>query len=144
MKNLKEKGIRISLWEQPYIPQRTALFNEGKEKGYFVRKKNGDVYLIKDAINKLRRCGIVDFTNPDVVRWYQDIHRKLLRQGVSVFKLDMGEAIPEDGVFHNGKTGRAMHNFYILLYQKAVFEVYQEFSKKDAIIWGRSAYAVCQ
>jgi len=144
MKNLKEKGIRISLWKQPYIPQRTALFNEGKEKGYFVRKKNGDVYLIKDAINKLRRCGIVDFTNPDVVRWYQDIHRKLLRQGVSVFKLDMGEAIPEDGVFHNGKTGRAMHNFYILLYQKAVFEVYQEFSKKDAIIWGRSVYAVCQ
>jgi alpha-D-xyloside xylohydrolase len=85
----------------------------------------------------------VDFSNPEAVEWYKSKHRPLLEMGVATFKSDFGEMIPYDAHFFNGKTGREMHNVYPLLYNRAVFEVIQEYQERP-VVWGRSGYAGSQ
>lgn len=38
--------------------------------------------------------GVVDFTNPAAVKWYQDKLECLIDMGVDSFKTDFGERIP--------------------------------------------------
>ncbi|OGD34930.1 MAG: hypothetical protein A2V45_10100 [Candidatus Aminicenantes bacterium RBG_19FT_COMBO_58_17] len=157
---LHRLGLKLSLWEHPYISIESELFAAGKEKGYFVRRPDGDIYVIDYGLSlapkpdgRIRpasgkgswntQVAIVDFTNPEAVGWFKDLHRPLLRMGVDVFKTDFGEDIPADAVFADGKTGAAMHNVYPLLYNRAVFEVTQE-EKGYGVVWGRSAFAGSQ
>lgn len=142
LKELRDMGIKICLWEQPYVPIRTEMYRDGEANGYFVKNSKGQTYIIHDFETK--PTAIVDFTNPDAVTWYQTKHRKLLEQGVSVFKPDMGEALPKDAVLHIGKTGSEMHNLYPLLYNKTVFEACKAHSEENAVVWGRSGYAGSQ
>ena len=153
-------GFRLSLWEHPYISIESELFEAGKEKGYFVRRQDGETYVIDYGLSLAPKpdgrvrpaaggdswnapAAIVDFTNPEAAAWYKDLHRPLLRMGVDAFKTDFGEDIPEDAVFANGKTGAEMHNLYPLLYNRAVFEVTRE-EKGCGIVWGRSAFSGSQ
>jgi len=142
LRELKEMGFKVCLWEQPYVPKGTARYAEGAAKGYFVRREDGEPYLIKDYVEN--ETAVVDFTNPQVVAWYQARHRELLAQGVAVFKTDMGEAAPPDGVYFDGTPGSLMHNRYALLYNRAVYEACAGFSKESALVWGRSACAGSQ
>jgi alpha-D-xyloside xylohydrolase len=82
---------------------------------------------------------MVDFTNRAAKEWWKDHLKALLRDGASVFKPDYGERVPEDCIFHNGKSGAEMHNLYLFLYNQAVSEATKEATGRDAI-WGRSGY----
>ena len=142
LQELREAGIKICLWEQPFVPINTDMYREGEANGCFVKNLKGQTYIITDF--EIKPVAIVDFTNPKAVAWYQAKHRKLLEQGVSVFKPDMGEALPKDAVLHNGKTGAEMHNLYPLLYNKTVYEACKAYSEYNAVVWGRSGYAGSQ
>lgn len=37
LKRLKERGLRISVWINPYVAQASPLFEEGKKNGYFIK-----------------------------------------------------------------------------------------------------------
>ncbi|MCD6509005.1 MAG: glycoside hydrolase family 31 protein, partial [Thermoprotei archaeon] len=137
LKKLRKLGFKVCLWEQPYVPKGTKMYEEGIKGGYFLKDEEGNVIHIVDFT--LNEVAIVDFTNPEARRWYKDKHLKLFKMGVSVFKCDMGEAVPEGAVFYNGKKGIEMHNLYPLYYQGAVFEAAEEyFGKGNALVWGRS------
>src|SRR5690606_11023935 len=41
LKRLKAKGLKISVWINPYIAERSKLFDEGMEHGYLLQKPNG-------------------------------------------------------------------------------------------------------
>ena len=84
--------------------------------------------------------GVIDFTNPQAVRVYQEHLARLFRLGAKVIKSDFGEAAPVDGVYHDGTPGSRMHNLYPLLYNKAVFEVTKK-ETGDGVVWARSAWA---
>ena len=137
LKAINDKNIKICVWINPYIAQLSYLFDEGKKLGYFLKTKNGDVYQ-----DDRWQCGMayVDFTNPDAYKWYQDKLRVLLNQGVSSFKTDFGERIPDDAVYFDGSNAVKMHNYYTYLYNKCVFELLEEFYGKDeACVFARSA-----
>ena len=86
--------------------------------------------------------GLVDFTNPDAVAWYQGYLRRLLVQGVDAFKTDFGERIPTDVVWHDGSDPERMHNYYTHLYNRAVFDVLEaERGEGEAVLFARSATA---
>jgi alpha-D-xyloside xylohydrolase len=89
---------------------------------------------------------LVDFTNPDAVSWYQSKLRGLLEMGVDSFKTDFGERVPvEDVVYHDGSDPRLMHNYYAYLYNKAVFDLLEEFhGKGEALVFARAATGGCQ
>lgn len=136
---LKEKGLKICVWINSYIAQRSRLFEEGRERGYLVRKANGDVWQWN-----LWQPGmaLVDFTNPDACEWYKDCLRELIDMGVDSFKTDFGERIPTDVVYYDGSDPVKMHNYYTYLYNKVVFEVLEEkLGKNEAALFARSATA---
>ena len=44
LKRIKAKGLRICVWINPYIAQKSKLFDEGMEKGFLLRDAGGDVW----------------------------------------------------------------------------------------------------
>jgi alpha-D-xyloside xylohydrolase len=136
---LHERGLRVSAWLNPYIAQRSALFDEAAAAGFLVRRRDGSVWQWD-----LWQAGmaLVDFTNPAATAWFQDKVRALLAQGVDAVKTDFGERIPTDVVWHDGSRPGAMHNLYAQLYNKAVFEVLEkERGAGDAVLFARAATA---
>jgi alpha-D-xyloside xylohydrolase len=135
---LKAKGLKISLWINPYIGQASPLFDEGKKNGYFLKRLDGSVWQwdLWQAGN-----AIVDFTNPAARDWFKSKLRPLLEMGVDCFKTDFGERIPTDITYFNGADPIQMHNLYTQLYNATVWELLQEVKGKDAIVFARSATA---
>ncbi len=133
---LKSRGLKISLWINPYIGQASPLFAEGKQGGYFLKRSDGSVWQwdLWQAGN-----AIVDFTNPQAREWFKSKLRPLLEMGVDCFKTDFGERIPTDVIYHNGADPMQMHNLYTQLYNETVWEILQEVKGSDAIVFARSA-----
>lgn len=142
LKRLKDKGLKICVWINPYIAQESILFDEGMEKGYLLRRPNGDVWqwdLWQPGM------GIVDFTNPDACEWYSSKLQSLIDMGVDSFKTDFGERIPTDVVYYDGSDPYKMHNYYTFLYNKVVFDLLKKnFGENEACVFARSATAGCQ
>lgn len=139
LKRLKARGLKISVWINPYIAQRSCLFNEAVTKGYLLKKPDGSVYQ-RDLWQA--GMGLIDFTNPEACGWYQDRLAELVKMGVDSFKTDFGEQIPVDVVYHDGSDPVKMHNYYTYLYNKTVFEVLQrELGTGEAVLFARSATA---
>jgi alpha-D-xyloside xylohydrolase len=137
LRRLKEHGLRVCVWINPYISQRSALFAEGADRGYLLRKPNGDVWqtdLWQPGM------GIVDFTHPGAAKWFAEKLRALQDLGVDCFKTDFGENIPTDVVYHDGSDPSRMHNYYTLLYNRTVFEALREKrGEGEAVLFARSA-----
>ncbi|MDN3293575.1 alpha-xylosidase [Streptomyces ficellus] len=136
---LKERGLRISMWINPYIAQKSALFAEGAHHGYLVRNPRGDIWQWD-----LWQAGmaLVDFTNPAARAWFQGKLKTLLDQGVDCFKTDFGERVPTDVVWHDGSDPERMHNYYTQLYNACVFELLEkERGEGEAVLFARSATA---
>lgn len=133
-----EKGLKICVWINPYIGQKSPLFQEGMEHGYLIKKKDGSVWQT-DLWQA--GMGLVDFTNPEAVIWYQEKLKTLLDMGVDCFKTDFGERIPvKDIAYFDGSDPVKMHNYYTYLYNKAVFELLErERGKGEAVLFARSA-----
>ena len=159
---LKDIGFNVCLWEYPYLSLESPLYGEAFSKGYLCKLPNGLPATSQTTLPiptherpNFRGVGttghvfnqrlvtpgaLIDFTHPGAVAWWQDLHRPLLEDGIAVFKCDFGEDVPADAQFHNGQTGREMHNVYPLYYQKAVYNVIKEV-RGAGMIWGRSSWA---
>lgn len=137
LKRLKARGLKICVWINPYIGQKSPLFKEGMEKGYLLKRPNGDVW----QWDKWQPGqGIVDFTNPAACDWYASHLKRLIHMGVDCFKTDFGERIPTDVIWHDGSCPQKMHNHYAFIYNKLVYEVLQqELGKDEAVLFARSA-----
>ena len=140
LKRYHDKGVKICVWINPYIAQAGDLFDEGMEKGYFVKKTDGGVWQ-----SDLWQAGmaIVDFTNPAACQWYAGHLERLLAMGVDTFKTDFGERIPvKDVVYHDGSDPLRMHNWYSFLYNQVVFDTIKKVrGEGQAIVFARSATA---
>lgn len=137
LKRLKERGLHICVWINPYIAQRSALFDEGVQQGYLLKKPNGDVW---QTDMWQAGMGIVDFTNPAARQWFREKLRNLLDMGVDAFKTDFGERIPTEVVYSDGSDPTKMHNYYTYLYNKTVFDLLREVrGEGEAVVFARSA-----
>jgi alpha-D-xyloside xylohydrolase len=140
LKRLHQRGLKVCVWINPYIGQRSRLFAEGKQGGFFIKKTNGDVWQ-----TDLWQPGmaIVDFTNPAACRWFAGHLQRLVAMGVDCFKTDFGERIPVEGVvYHDGSDPAGMHNLYSILYNQCVFETLEKIrGQGEATLFARSTYA---
>ena len=141
---LRSRGVRLSVWQLPYIPSGSRLFARLKEAGGFVKDRNGKSYDCGICFARDFGGGevcIVDYTNPAAIEIMdEELGRLMTVNGVDVVKTDFGEGIPDDACFHNGMSGRQMHNLYPFYYNKAVFEITKKHTGRG-IVWGRSAWA---
>ncbi len=132
--DLKKEGFHISLWQLTYFTQKNKYFNEIIEKNLHVKNSKGEMPY-EDAV--------LDFSNPETVKWYQEKLAGLLKMGVGAIKVDFGEATPMDGFYASGRGGWYEHNLYPLRYNKAVADITKEVNNEN-IIWARSAWAGSQ
>ncbi len=138
LERIKAKGLNICVWINSYIGQESCLFDEGMEKGYFIKRSNGQVWQWDMWQPGM---AIVDFTNPAAWKWFQDKLEILLDMGVDCFKTDFGERIPsKDVVYFDGSNPEKMHNYYTYLYNKCVYELLErKRGKGQAVLFARSA-----
>lgn len=132
--DLKQQGFRISLWQYSYFASKNEIYDQALAKGYVVRNEGGTLPF-EDAV--------LDFSNPEAVKWYQGLIANLLKMGVGAIKVDFGEGAPASGIYASGRTGFYEHNLYPLRYNKAVADITKEVTG-DSIIWARSAWAGSQ
>ncbi|MBW8781675.1 MAG: alpha-xylosidase [Verrucomicrobia bacterium] len=140
LKRLHDRGLKVCVWINSYIAQRSRLFAEGAAKGYFIKRTDGRPWQ-----TDLWQPGmaIVDFTNPAASAWYADHLRRLLDMGVDALKTDFGERIPTEGVvYHDGSDPVKMHNLYPILYNECVFNVLvAKRGEGEAVLFARASYA---
>ena len=118
LRELRESGFRIVTHEYPVLHADSPLFAEAQAKGYLL----ADGFLAQPptaAPNTNYSDGqrYIDFSRPEVRRWWWDQHRHLLALGVDGWWLDGGEGPASSTPAADG-TGRAPHNAYDLLRQQ--------------------------
>lgn len=139
LKRLKERGLGICVWINPYIAQRSSLFDEGVKNGYFIKNTDGSVFQCDMWQPGM---AIVDFTNPEACEWYASKIRALCDMGVTAIKTDFGERIPTKVKYFSGEDPVKMHNYYTYLYNKLVFNVLKDYyGENQACLFARSATA---
>lgn len=139
LQRLKEKGLKICVWINPYVAQKSVMFDEGMEHGYFLKRPNGDVWQWDRWQAGL---AVIDFTNPAAVEWYRSKLTDLIDMGVDSFKTDFGERIPTDAVYYDGSDPERMHNYYAQVYNQVVFDLLKEKrGENEAVVFARSATA---
>jgi alpha-D-xyloside xylohydrolase len=134
---LKKMGVKVCLWINPYIAQRSSMFEEGKAKGYLLMRESGDVWQWD---RWQAGMALVDFTNPEARDWYAGKLEALVDLGVDSFKTDFGERIPTDVRWFDGSDPVRMHNYYTLMYNELVFGLLEKkLGKGAAVVFARSA-----
>lgn len=134
--------------------QRYYVFDEGMQQNYFQHRRNGDLFIPKvwpgDSV-------FIDYTKPDARRWWGDLHRAYLDNGVSGIWNDMNE--PSDFVDQNGKnqvdvvsfdegensTHAKNRNVFALLEARATYEGLERLQpNKRPYVITRAGYAGIQ
>ncbi|CAG0982158.1 partial alpha-glucosidase, partial [Anaerolineae bacterium] len=142
LRRIKEKGIKICLWINPYLAESSVVFEEAAKQGYLLKNKEGDTF---QADFWQPGIGLVDFTNPAACEWYTGHLKRLLDMGVDAFKTDFGERIPTDVVYYDGSDPERMHNYYAYLYNQTVFDLLRrEKGEGEAVVFARSGTAGSQ
>nr|AJD77036.1 putative alpha-glucosidase [Streptomyces sp. ZJ306] len=118
-RQLAQRGVRTSLWINPYVKRGTPLGDELTRRGYLVRDVYGAPAPTADNPDSL----VVDFTHPEAREWWCERLADALREEhASAVLADFGEEIPADAVFADGSRGTQRRNSYGLIYQEVVRE----------------------
>lgn len=134
LKDLRSQGFHVCLWQLPYFTPKNRYFGELIEKNLYVKNGNGELPY-EDVV--------LDFSNPETVKWYQEKLAGLLDIGVSAIKVDFGEAAPLNGIYASGKSGWYEHNLYPVRYDMAVADITRKLHGEN-ILWARAAWAGSQ
>ncbi len=96
---MHEQDVRVILWVTSMINNESSNFQEGFDKGYYIKNYYGEQNLIKWWHG--RGC-LLDYSNPEALKWWHSQMDKVLDIGVDGFKCDgtdpfIGEIIGANG-----------------------------------------------
>ena len=151
VRRIRDAGMHLVLWQIPVIKYEwdgeagadlEQDTKEAIENRYAVRYPDGTPYRITERW--FHNSMLPDFTNPETVKWWFDKRKYLLDLGVEGFKTDGGEFLFDKRTrLYDGTSGRAAHNLYPLLYEKAYRDFLKE-NKVTGVIFSRAGYAGAQ
>ncbi len=146
--DLHGMGYRVLIWIVPFVNPAADNFKAAERKGYFVKNDKGETYMIKWwapsgtkelGLESGGRGGMIDFTNPKAVKWWQKQIKKVVDLGIDGFKMDDCEQLPDDAVLFDGRKGNELKN-YPLLYNKAVHDLMQKEKHGDFVLIPRAGW----
>jgi alpha-glucosidase (family GH31 glycosyl hydrolase) len=128
---LDSQGTRTMLWIGPFFQGRMA--REALAKGYQVPGHTWPNF---------NNYPLADFTNPDARAYWQTGFSKLLKLGVSAFKLDRAdEDFPqEQGTMFDGTSLRDHRSAYPVAFVQAAHEEAKKHRGDDFLLMPRAAY----
>jgi alpha-D-xyloside xylohydrolase len=137
VRRVRDAGLHMVLWQIPVIKREKngevgeTLANDEREtiaNGYAVKRADGTPYRITE--NWFSDSMLLDFTNPEAVRWWFNRRKPLLDMGVEGFKTDGGEFLYEKAArLYDGTSGLTAHNLYPMRYESA----YREFMSDNGV-----------
>lgn len=131
--NLKEEGIRVMGYINPYLCNDGSFYQEAKEKDYFAKTVDGDIYLVDFGEFY---CGVVDFTNPEAFTWYKELIKTyMIDFGLDGWMADFGEYLPTDIVLYDGSDPMILHNKWPALWAQVNYEAVKEAGKLGEIVY---------
>jgi alpha-D-xyloside xylohydrolase len=137
---LAERGVRLSLWHNPYLYTGTPIAAEAEE--LLLRDDAGELVETSDIAGR----HVIDFTHPGTSSWWRDKIVALVRsEGVSSMKPDFAEEVPPAARLHDGRTGWEARNEYAVRYQHETHAALREALGDDAVaLFCRSGTAGAQ
>lgn len=130
---LREKGIRVLGYINPFLALEKPLYEEASALGYCVKDKKGNDYLVKITTFP---AAMVDLTNPDAWEWLKNIIKtNLIGFGLSGWMADFGEYLPTDCVLFSGEDAELVHNTWPALWAKLNREAVEESGKLGEIMF---------
>ncbi|MDX6273437.1 MAG: alpha-D-xyloside xylohydrolase [Frankiales bacterium] len=116
-KALDDRGVRLSLWHNPYVRAGTTAGDDAIARGLVLRDADGELVDTADGPGRL----VIDFTHPDAEQWWHEHVAVLVAEGASAVKPDFAEELPPHAVAHDGRQGWQLRNEYALRYQRASY-----------------------
>ena len=148
---IRDAGLHLVLWQIPIIkyewdgePSEALRSDEREaiENGYCVMNGDGTPYRITE--NWFHNSLLMDFTNPEAVKWWFGKRKHLLEMGVEGFKTDGGEFLfDHEARLHNGMTELEAHNLYPGQYIGAYHDFMRE-NGVEGVTFSRADYAGAQ
>jgi alpha-glucosidase len=137
VRDLESAGGRMLIYINPFLSNakgHDALFNEGQQKGFLVKKADGSPYMIK---NTDFYAGLIDLTNPGTRSWIKDVIKREMigKAGASGWMADFGEAMPFDGKLHGDIDPAAWHNLFSQEWARVNREAIEEAGRGDDIVF---------
>ena len=124
IKELNKKGCKVLGYCNPFLAIEKPLYKEATAKGYCVKDKEGNDYLVKITTFP---AAMVDLTNPDAYNWLKDIIKKnMVEFGLAGWMADFGEYLPTDCVLYSGEDAALVHNTWPARWAKLNREVLEE------------------
>jgi alpha-glucosidase (family GH31 glycosyl hydrolase) len=137
---LKALGYRPLGYFGPDARPEWPHFTHAAKNGYLVRAHAGAPW-----VHPMHGISLLDFLRPEAVRWWQGgpLTRALTELGFDGGMMDLGEAVPGEAVFADGRSGHEAHNAYTAAYTRAGYEALREL-KPDGLFWMRSGWTGAQ
>ena len=133
IKELNKQGVKVLGYCNPFLAIEKPLYKEATSKGYCVKDKDGNDYLVKITTFP---AAMVDLTNPDAYNWIKEIIKKnMIDFGLSGWMADFGEYLPPDSVLFSGENAEYIHNTWPALWAKVNREAVEESGKLGEIMF---------
>lgn len=142
VENYHRWGYKVTTYVNCFVAEdhKGGAYSYGVKNKFFIMRKDGEPYSVYYIAYPKSRCGIVDFTNPEAVRWWQNLVYEAIENGYDGWMEDFGEYVPPDALSYDGKLGLELHNLYPVLYHKASHELTWKIKGRDFAQFVRSGY----
>lgn len=133
IKKLNNENVKFLGYINPFLAIEKEQYKEASEKGYVVKNKNGEDYMVTITTFP---AAMIDLTNPKAIEWTKDIIKKnMIDIGLSGWMADFGEYLPVDAVLYSGISGEEIHNKWSALWSQVNKEAIDEAGKSGEIFF---------
>ena len=120
-----------------------GTYQQAIDNDYVANDSSGKPYLFDMFSGP--QSGLIDFSNPAAVSWWQQRISSALDEGADGFMEDFGEQALNDMQFANGQSGAVMHNRFPVLYHSATRALVDQYEQahpgREIFFYTRSGHS---
>ena len=131
------RGIHALSWE-------FSVMNPDRAAGYLGDDKDLPLTTHPGYTGEKNYVTYIDFSHPRAMDLLQKQWESRFRATILGTMVDFGDKIPDEAVFHDGRTGKEMHNGYALDYAMAYRRLFESRYGDDHAFYQRAGAAGCQ